>query len=113
MVFGQHWKFFHLLDYPILFLFYVMASDRASPELLFTCRHRTVSIHVHQNNNISLFDNEALTSKSATFKTNNLLCGGYPCCKRSAIWQPGELTQNTEQTDQVTIITRGRPHASG
>ena len=32
-----------------------------------------------------LFDTEALTSISATIKANNLLCGGYPCCKRSAM----------------------------
>ena len=31
-----------------------------------------------------LLDNEALTPKAATIKSTDLLCGGYPCCKRSA-----------------------------
>ncbi len=32
-----------------------------------------------------LFDNEALTSKSATIKRNNFMCEGYPRCKHTAV----------------------------
>ena len=31
-----------------------------------------------------LLDNKALTPKAATIRSTDLLCGGYPCCKRSA-----------------------------
>ncbi len=61
-----------------------------------------------------LFDNEALTSKSATFKSNNLLCG---CVKaihavNAVLWQPGEQIEKNRQTNRLTdYYTRGRPRA--
>ena len=44
------------------------------------------NVQVQAQASVRLFDNKALTSKAATIKSNNLLCGGYPCCKqRSAV----------------------------
>ena len=40
-----------------------------------------------------LFNNKALTSKSATIKTNNWLCEGYPSVN-APLWHPGEQAQN-------------------
>ena len=47
------------------------------------------------------FDNEV---KSATFKTNNLLCGGAIHAVNAVLWQPGEQIENNIQTDQQTTI---------
>ncbi len=48
-----------------------------------------------------LFDNEALTSKSATTKTNNFVWMISMQYKRSARAQPGEQTQNTQTNKQA------------
>ena len=58
-----------------------------------------------------VFDMKLSTSKSATFFNSNLLCGGYPCCKRSSY--AGEQIENNRQTNRLTYYTRGRPCASG
>ena len=78
---------------------------------LFTCVQLQME-ETHKTSCVWIQDNcsSFLASKSATIKTSNLLCEGYPCCKRSAVisrWVDPEYTN--KQTNRLIYYTRGHP----
>ena len=40
------------------------------------------------------------------FKTDNLLCGGYPCTVNAALWYPGEQAQKLQTNKPANYYTR-------